>query len=113
MKSVEPAIPPTENKQDTPPDEYTPSKKRKTEAGPAPKVVLYPVCYEARQGVMFEEFTEQVSKKMRRQAETCEGRQWFQMANDQEASSSRVSPKRQEPTNDQDGMVDQKPPAAG
>lgn len=110
--TVDNAIPSTENPPDNGKDESTPSKKRKTEAS-VPEVVLYPFCYEARQGMMFEEFTEQVSKRLRRQAETCEGRQWFQMANDQEASSSGVSPLRQNTTNDREGTVGQKPPTSG
>lgn len=62
---------------------------------------------------MFEEVTEQVLKRMRRQSQTCEGRQWFQAKDDQEASSSRASPPGKHKTNDQEGTMGQKPPGSG
>ncbi|XP_013679415.1 uncharacterized protein LOC106383911 [Brassica napus] len=109
---VDPVIPPSDNQHDVANHDSTPSKKRKTEPS-VPMVELYPLCYETRQGMIYEEVTEQVLKRMRRQAETCEGRQWFQAMHDQEASSSRASPQGPHKTNDREGTVGHKPPASG
>ncbi|KAL0677485.1 hypothetical protein Bca4012_005466 [Brassica carinata] len=99
---VDPVIPPSDNQHDAANHDSTPSKKRKTEPS-VPMVELNPLCYETRQGMIYEEVTEQVLKRMRRQAETCEGRQWFQAVHDQEASSSRASPQGPHKTNDREG----------
>lgn len=100
-----------DNQRDPPVQESTPTKKRKAEDS-VPTVEVYPLCYETRQGLLYEEVTEQVLKKMRRQAETREGRQWFQAVHDHEASSSHAAPGTQK-TNNREGTVDHKPPASG
>ncbi|KAL0846641.1 hypothetical protein Bca101_019887 [Brassica carinata] len=90
--------------------EGTPSKKRKTDSSSSDPRPLTQLC-EIRQVFFIEDAEEHVSKRMRRQSDVREARQWTTMANDNEASSSlggRQSEQQQQPF--REGTVGQKPP---